>query len=150
MGFDCSPKRPGGVFISLLKQRITDEQRKSIFQRDRRLENQTKKKKKKRKVLEDREKAEKFKKRMDQELSKLEQQRWNETKKSLPDIGLDKRLAQANLEDGENFEDGENLEDGEMMEVDVSKLTDDIKMDELDNTQVSQPIKMEMTNGDNE
>ena len=141
--FNYSPKRPGGVFISLLKQRITDDQRKSIFERDRKLENQTKKKKKKRKVLEDREKAEKFKKRMDQELSNIERKRWNETKKSLPDIGLDKRYGL----------DVADLEDGEMMEVDVPELpTDNSKTDsnEFDNTQVTQPIKMEMTNGDNE
>jgi len=123
-----------------LKQRITDEQRKSIFERDRRLENQTRKKKKKRKVLEDREKADKFKKRMDQELSTLEQKRWNETKKNLPDIGLDKRYGL----------DATELEDGEMMEVDVPEQTDSIKTDKSSNTPMTQPIKMEMSNGDNE
>ena len=43
-----------------------------------------------------------------------------------------------------------DLEDGEMMEVDVPKfITDDTKTDsnEFDNTKVTQPIKMEMTNG---
>jgi len=135
-----SPKRPGGVFISLLKQRITDDQRNSIFERDRKLENQTKKKKKKRKALENREKAEKFKKRMDQELSNLEKKHWDETKKSLPDIGLDKRY-------GIGMKD---LEDGEMMEVDVPEpIIHDDTTNSI-NTPVIQPIKMEMTNGDNE
>lgn len=123
-----------------MKQRITDEQRKSIFERDRKLENQTKKKKKKRKVIEDREKAEKFKKRMDQELSTIEQKRWNETKKNLPDIGLDKRYGL----------DVIGLEDGEMMEVDVPEQTDSTKTDKSSNTLMTQPIKMETSNGDNE
>ena len=61
-------------------------------------------------------------------------------RKTLPDIGLDNRYGL----------DVADLEDGEMMEVDVAEfITDDTKTDssEFDNTKVTQPIKMEMTNG---
>ena len=69
---------------------------------------------------------------------RAETMEWDQ--KNLPDIGLDKR-------NGLGVAD---LEDGEMMEVDVPEfITDDTKTDssEFDNTKVTQPIKMEMTNG---
>lgn len=88
----CRLKRPGGVFISLLKQRITEEQMKSIFRRDRQLDNQSKKKRKRMKAKQDKAKVAQMKKRMDKELEKMEQKRWNEIKQELPDSKLEKRF----------------------------------------------------------
>ena len=85
-------KRPGGVFISLLKQRATEEQMKSIFRRDRQMDNQSKKKRKRLKVKQDKAKVAQIKKQMNRELEKLEEQRWNEQKQRLPNVGLEKRF----------------------------------------------------------
>ena len=85
-------KRPGGVFISLLKQRITEEQMKTIFQRDKQLDNQSKKKRKRMKAKQDKAKAAQIKKRMDKELERLEQKRWDDLKQELPDVKLEKRF----------------------------------------------------------
>ena len=97
----CRVKRPGGVFISLLKQRVTEEQMKSIFRRDRQMDNQSKKKRKQLKVKQDKAKVAQMKKQMNRELEKLEKQRWNEQKKTLPDVGLEKRFGLGEAEDGE-------------------------------------------------
>lgn len=111
----CRLKRPGGVYITLLKQSITEEQMKSIFRRDRQLDNQSKKKRKRMKAKQDKAKVEQMKKRMDKELEKMEQKRWNEEKQQLPDVKLEKRYGIADV----NYD-----HDIDLMEV------DDIEYDE--------------------
>ena len=120
-------KRPGGVFISLLKQSITEEQVKSIFRRDRQLDNQSKKKRKRMKVKQDKAKVAQMKKRMDKDLEKMEEKRWNEVKQELPDVKLEKRFGIVDKDD-----------DVDLMEVDTV------------NSPACDEMTSEMANGDDQ
>lgn len=72
---------------------------KSIFQRDKKLDNKSKKKRKRMKVKQDKAKVVQMKKRMDRELEKMEQKRWNELKQELPEVKLEKRFSPDDNED---------------------------------------------------
>lgn len=81
---------------------------KSIFHRDKQLDSQNRKRKKRMKAKQDKAKVAQVKKRIDKELEKMEQKRWDELKKELPDVKLEKRYSLSDDEDN----------DFDLMEVD--------------------------------
>jgi len=94
---------------------------KTIFNRDKKLDNQSKKKRKRLKAQQDKVKVAKMKQRMDKELERMEQKRWNEVKQELPNIKMEKQL---------NFGLADDDKDIDLMEVD-SPLCDEMTSDSM-------------------